>query len=85
MQVLIFLALLVLIVILAPWLLGVFAALFALWGVIVIPIAICSAVALVVGIWWIDYNGNFDRQQRRLDKRIKKITDAANRANSQKD
>lgn len=85
MQVLIFLALLVIIVLLAPWLLGVFAAIFAVWGVIVIPVAICSAVALAVGIWWINYNVNFDRQQKRLEKRIKKITDEANRANARKD
>lgn len=85
MQVLILIALLVIIVLIAPWMFGVIAGLAAVWGAIVIPIAIIAGVALVVGLWWIDYNGNHFRQEKKLEKRIKKITDEANRANARKD
>lgn len=85
MQVLILIALLVIIVLIAPWMFGVIAGLAAVWGAIVIPIAIVAGVALVVGLWWIDYNGNYFRQEKKLEKRIKKITDEANRVNARKD
>ena len=85
MQVLIFIALLIIIVLLAPWMLGVFAGLLAAWGVIVIPIAVVGGLALVIGLWWIDFSGDPNRQQRRLEKRIKKTTDAANKANARKE
>ncbi|WP_458718327.1 hypothetical protein [Pseudomonas gregormendelii] len=85
MQVLIFIALLIIIVLLAPWMLGVFAGLLAVWGVIIIPIAIVGGLVLIIGLSWIDFSGNPKRQQKRLEKRIKKMTDAANKANARKE
>jgi len=85
MQILIFLALLVIIVLLAPWMLGVLAAVFVAGGAAFAVVFVIGAVVLALGVAWITYFSNPARQQARLERRIKKITDAANRANSRND
>lgn len=80
MLILIFLGLLVIIALLAPWLISAFAALFALVATLFL-----FGVFLTGGVIACkSYSSNPCRQQARMEKRIKKITDAANKANSQK-
>lgn len=80
MLILIFLALLVIIALLAPWLISAFAALFA-----VVATLFLFGAALTGGVIACkSYARDIDRQQARMEKRVKKITDAANKANSQK-
>ncbi|MBA6119358.1 MULTISPECIES: hypothetical protein [Pseudomonas] len=81
MQKLILLALVVIIVLLAPWTLGVFALGAAAWA----AIAIVSGVVLVACMAWINYSTDLGREQKRLEKRIQRMTAEANRANAKKD
>lgn len=81
MQKLIFAALLVIIVLLAPWTLGWLLAAFSVWAVVAVVVAVCGGVAML----WFHYSTDYDREQKRLDRRIKKITEEANRANARRD
>ncbi|MNJ63208.1 hypothetical protein [Pseudomonas sp. DG56-2] len=81
MQKLILLALIVIIVLLAPWTLGLFAAAFSVWALI----AIIAGACFVIGMLWLNYSSDPDREQKRLEKRIQRITQEANRANARKD
>lgn len=81
MQKLIFAALLVIIVLLAPWTLGWLLAAFSIWAVAAVVVAICAGLAMV----WLNYSTDLNREQKRLDRRIKKITDEANRVNARRD
>lgn len=78
-MILIFLGLLVIIVFLAPWLLSAFATLFALGATLILfgVVLACGVIA------WKSFTSDLEWQQARMEKRIKKITDAANKANSQ--
>ncbi|WP_455887054.1 hypothetical protein [Pseudomonas rustica] len=81
MQLLILIALLVIIVLIAPWMLGVIAALFVAGGV---AFAIfCVGAVLVLGAAAVVLRHMYDpvKQQARLERRAQKIADAANRAN----
>lgn len=81
MQKLIFAALLVIIVLLAPWTLGWLLAAFSVWAVVAVVVAVCGGLAML----WLNYSTDYDREQKRLEKRIKKITEEANRANARRD
>lgn len=81
MQKLILLALVVIIVLLAPWTLGVLAIGGAAWAMF----AIVVGVVVVAFQLWLNYSTDLGRQQKRLEKRIQRMTAEANRANAKKD
>ncbi|WP_342622633.1 hypothetical protein [Pseudomonas alkylphenolica] len=81
MQKLIFAALLVIMVLLAPWTLGWLLAAFSVWAVVAVIVAVCGGAAML----WLHYSTDYEREQKRLEKRIKKITEEANRANARRD
>lgn len=85
MQLLILLALLVIIVLLAPWVLGILATVFVAGGVAFA--VFCVGAALLFGVVTLVLRHAYDpvKQQERLEKRAKKLTDAANRANRRPD
>jgi len=81
MQLLILLALLVIIGLLAPWMLGLIAAVVVSGGAALV--VLCVLVALLLGLATLLLRHVYDpeKQQKRYEKRVKKLTDAANRAN----
>lgn len=85
MQVLILLALLVIIVLIAPWMLGVIAAVFVAGGAAFAVFCIGAALVLALAALVLHYLHDPAKQQARLEKRAQKIADAANRANSRPD
>ena len=62
MQKLIFAALLVIIVLLAPWTLGWLLAAFSIWAVAAVVVAICAGLAMV----WLNYSMNRPGFRRHL-------------------
>lgn len=81
MQKLILLALVVIIVLLAPWMLGVLALGAAAWAIV----AIVAGLVLAGCMIWLNYSTDLGREQKRLEKRIQRMTAEANRANAKKD
>lgn len=81
MQKLILLALVVIIVLIAPWTLGLLAIGGAAWAIF----AIVVGVVVVAFQLWLNYSTDLGRQQKRLEKRIQRMTAEANRANAKKD
>lgn len=85
MQLLILLALLVIIVLMAPWMLSVIAGVVVAGGAAFF--VVCLGAALVLGIAVLVMRHRYDpvKQQQRLEKRAKKVADAANRVNRRPD
>ncbi|WJO30732.1 hypothetical protein [Pseudomonas monteilii] len=81
MQKLILLALVVIIVLIAPWTLGLLAIGGAAWAIF----AIVAGVVVIAFQLWLNYSTDLGRQQKRLEKRIQRMTAEANRANAKKD
>ena len=81
MQKLILLALVVIIVLIAPWTLGLLAIGGAAWAIF----AIFAGVVVIAFQLWLNYSTDLGRQQKRLEKRIQRMTEEANRANAKKD
>lgn len=81
MQKLILLALVVIIVLIAPWTLGVLAIGGAAWAIF----AIAVGVVVIAFQLWLNYSTDLGREQKRLEKRIQRMTAEANRANAKKD
>ena len=81
MQKLILLALVVIIVLIAPWTLGLLAIGGVAWAII----AIVVGVGVVAFQLWLNYSTDLGREQKRLEKRIQRMTAEANRANAKKD
>jgi Na+/pantothenate symporter len=81
MQLLILLALLVIIVLLAPWMLGVIATVFVAGGAAFVVFGVVTALVLGVATLLLRHVYDPVKQQKRHEKRVKRLTDAANRAN----
>ncbi|MFG0924702.1 hypothetical protein ACF8SB_03180 [Pseudomonas sp. CJQ_8] len=81
MQLLILLALLVIIVLIAPWMIAIIAAVVVAGGAAFAIFGIAAALVLGATALWLRHAYDPVKQQERLEKRAKKLTDAANRAN----
>lgn len=81
MQLLILLVLLIIIVLIAPWMLGVIVTFVVAGGAAFF--VFCLGAALVLGIAALVLRHLDDpvKNQERLEKRARKVADAANRAN----
>lgn len=85
MQLLILLALLVIIVLIAPWMLGVIATFVVAGGAAFFVFCLGAALALGIAALVLRYLGDPVKQQERLEKRARKVADGANRANRRPD
>lgn len=80
MQVAIFLVLVLIAVILAPWLLGVIAAVAAAFGAVAVIAGAVVVAAIVCYLGYLAYKGElFGTKEWRSARRMKKLTDASNR------